>query len=336
MKALFGEMNKKQKVFMVCALVVAVVLPLLNTSMFVRNLLILILIWSILGMGWNVIGGFCGQVSNGHSLYYGLGAYSVGLTLQYFGWSPFLAIPLGMIFSAGVAYLIGKPVLRLKGHAFAIGTMAIAESMRYIAINVKFTNGAKGVTMFNRRLNPVLFLQFKDQKIYYYIYLVIMLLVLLLIKKLSTSKFFYYLRTIRGNEEAAASIGIDVAKYKNYAYMLSAAIVSLAGSLYAQYILFFDPASMMTLNVSMMIVLVAVMGGIGTVMGPILGAVIITTLSEYTRAIFGKFGGFDMVLYGVLVIVIVLFLPGGLLTLPHIIKDKLALKRQKGQQAGRG
>lgn len=326
-------MNKKQKIFLALALAIAVALPQLSGSMFVQNLLVLILVWSVMGMGWNVIGGFCGQVSNGHSLYYGLGAYSVGLTLQYFGWSPFLTIPLGMIFSAGVAFLIGKPVLRLKGHAFAIGTMAIAESMRYIAVNVKFTNGAKGVSMFSKHVNPILFLQFKDSRIYYYIYLAIMLLILLLIKKLSTSKFFYYLRTIRGNEEAAASIGIDVAKYKNYAYMLSAAIVSLAGSMYAQYILFFDPASMMTLNVSMMIVLVAVMGGIGTVIGPILGAIIITALSEYTRAFLGKFGGLDMVLYGGLVIIIVLYLPGGLLTLPHTIKE--SLNRSKNGKTGK-
>ena len=103
--------------------------------------------------------------------------------------------------------------------------------------------------------------------------------------------------------------------------MLSAAIVSLGGSLYAQYMLYFDPASMMTLNVSMMIVLVAVMGGIGTVLGPILGAVIIECLSEYTRSFLGRFGGLDMVLYGVLVIIIVLFLPGGLLTLPAKIRE---------------
>lgn len=330
MKSIFGDMTKRQVIFLVAILIFLVILPQLYSSMFVQNLLILILIWSILGMGWNVIGGFCGQVSNGHSLYYGLGAYSVGLTLQYFGWSPLFTIPLGMLFSAGVAFLIGKPVLKLKGHAFAIGTMAISESMRYVSINVKFTNGAKGVSMFNRDLNSILFLQFKDSRVYYYIYLVIVLLVLLLIKKLSTSKFFYYLRTIKGNEEAAASVGIDVAKYKNYAYMLSAATVSLGGSMYAQYILFFDPASMMTLNVSMMIVLVAVMGGIGTVTGPIIGAVIITCLSEYTRSFLGRFGGLDMVLYGGLVIVIVLFLPGGLLTLPQMLKDcRNRLKNKK-------
>ena len=329
MKTLFSNMSKRQITSLILAIAAALVLPQLFSSLFVHNLLILILIWSILGMGWNVVGGFCGLVSNGHSMFYGLGAYSVGLTLQYFGWSPWLTIPLGMLLAAGVAFLIGKPVLRLKGHAFSICTMALAECMRYICVNVAFTNGAKGVSLFNKNLDSFLFLQFKDPKIYYYLYLVVMLIILAVIKILNKSKLFYYLRTIRGNEEAAASVGIDVAKYKTYAYMLSAAIVSLGGSLYAQYILYFDPASMMTLNVSMMIVLVAVMGGIGTVTGPIIGAVVIQGLSEYTRSFLGQFGGLDMVLYGALVIIIVLFLPGGLLTLPDKIKE--AVQKRKKQ-----
>ncbi|MCD8371215.1 MAG: branched-chain amino acid ABC transporter permease [Clostridiales bacterium] len=332
MKAIFGDLSKKQIVLLVVLLVIALVLPQLTGSMFVHNLLILIVIWSILGMGWNVMGGFTGLVSNGHCMFYGFGAYSVGLTLQYFGWSPLITIFLGMIFSAAVAFVIGKPVLRLKGHAFAICTMALAECMRYVCVNVAFTNGAKGVSMFKKGVNPVLFLQFKDERIYYYLYLAILLIVLALIKYLSKSKFFYYLRTIRGNEEAAASVGIDVSKYKIRAYMLSAAIVSLGGSLYAQYLLYFDPASMMTLNVSMMIVLVSVMGGIGTVTGPILGAIVIESLSEYTRSFLGTYGGLDMVLYGVLVIIIVLFLPGGLLSLPTKIKE--AMERNKASGKG--
>lgn len=332
MKRIFGDLSKKQLLALVLIIAVAVILPMTTNSMFVQNLLILIVIWSILGMGWNVIGGFTGLVSNGHSMFYGFGAYAVGLTLQYFGWSPWFSIFFGMAVCAGLAYLIGKPVLRLKGHAFAICTQALAECARYVCVNLKVTNGAKGVSMFKKSLNPVLFLQFKDPRIYYYIYLVVLLIVLALIKWLSKGKFFYYLRTIKGNEEAAASVGIDVAKYKTRAYMLSAALVSLGGSMYAQYILYFDPASMMTLNVSMMIVLVSVMGGIGTVTGPIIGAIVIETLSEYTRAVLGSFGGLDMVLYGLLVIIIVLFLPGGLLTLPGAIKDSIA--RRKGVKEG--
>ena len=333
MKRIFGDLSKKQIIAIAVILLVAIVLPLMFSSLFVLNLLILIVIWSILGSGWNIIGGFTGLVSNGHSMFYGFGAYAVGLTLQYWGLTPWVAIPLGMAICAGLAWLIGKPVLRLKGHAFAICTQALAECARYVCVNLKVTNGAKGVNMFKKGVNAVLYLQFKDNRINYYLYLAILVVLIALIKWLSKGKFFYYLRTIKGNEEAAASVGIDVPKYKTRAYMLSAAIVSLGGSLYAQYILYFDPASMMTLNVSMMIVLVAVMGGIGTVTGPILGAVVIETLSEYTRASLGKFGGLDMVLYGLLVIVIVLFLPGGLLTLPGEIKAAMQRSKERKEAA---
>ncbi len=329
LKTLFGDYSKKQLAIGAVLIVIALILPQLTKSLFMYNLLILIVIWSILGMGWNVMGGFCGQVSNGHSMFYGFGAYCVGLPLQYFGLSPWIAIPFGMCFCACVAWVIGKPVLRLKGHAFAICTMALAECMRYICVNMEFTNGAKGVNMFKKGVNPILFLQFKDPRVYYYLYFVIMLIVLAVTKILSKKRFFYYLRTIKGNEDAAASVGIDVSRYKVRAYMLSAAIVSLGGSLYAQYMLYFDPASMMTLNVSMMIVLVAVMGGIGTVFGPILGAIVIECLSEFTRASLGQYGGLDMVLYGCLVIIIVLFLPGGLLTLPAKIREYMDRKASK-------
>lgn len=321
------KLNKTRMAIAALFLALAIVLPSLNNSLFFHNLLILILIWSILGMGWNVIGGYTGQVSNGHSMFYALGAYSVGLTLQYFNLSPLISIPFGMLLAAAFAWVIGKPVLRLHGHAFSICTMALAECARYICINVDFTNGATGVYLFKQGVNPWLYLQFADMRIYYYLYLAIAIIVLLIIRYLSKTKFFYYLRTIKGNEDAAASVGIDVAKYKIRAYMLSAAIVSLGGSLYAQFMLYFDPASMMTLNVSMMIVLVAVMGGIGTVIGPVIGAVILQTLSEYTRAFFGNYGGLDMVLYGVLVIIIVLFLPDGLVSLPGKIKAVRAKKK---------
>ena len=146
-------------------------------------------------------------------------------------------------------------------------------------------------------------------------YLIFTVAVLVLIKCLDKSKFFYYLRTIKGNEMAAESVGINAASYKIRAYMLSAAIVSIGGSLCAQFILYIDPSMLMTLNVSMMIVLTAVMGGVGTVLGPVLGAIVLTSISEYSRVYLGQYGGLDMILYGTLVILIVLFIPGGILSI---------------------
>jgi len=319
--------NRKWFIGLLIGIVVAVMFPQIVQIRFVWNLLSLILIWSIVGMGWNVIGGYCGQVSNGHSMFYGIGAYTVALAAHYWKISPWIAIWIGVLISAGLAFLIGKPLLRLRGHVFAISTMAIAECCRYIFINWKWAGGATGVYIYSKNANPWLSMQFKNPLYYYYVFLGFTVLVLVLIKVLDKSKFFYYLRTIKGNETAAESVGINAAKYKIRAYMLSAAIVSLGGSLYAQFLLYIDPSTLMTLNISMMIVLTAVMGGVGTVMGPILGAIVLTTISEYSRVYLGKFGGLDMILYGVLVILIVLFVPGGIVSL---FGKKFASLKRKG------
>ena len=304
---------------------VLIIAPHVYKSEFSHHVLTMMCIWAILGMGWNFIGGYAGQVSNGHALFYGIGAYACALSMQWFRLSPWFSMWIGVAISVVLAFIIGKPLLRFRGPIFAIATMAIAECGRIIFVNSEALGGATGVYFYNVDLPAFASMQFRNGFIYYYVYLVFALLVLLLTKLLDKSKFCYYLRAIRGNETAAESIGIDTAKYKSFAYMLSAAIVSLAGSLYAQFVLYIDPSFIMTLNISMMIVLVTVMGGIGTVLGPIIGAVLLTFISEYTRVYLGKFGGLDMILYGVLVILIVLFLPRGLISLKDLfIRKKVA------------
>jgi len=314
--------NKKKLIALCAALVTAIALPLIFTDIFIRNVLILTLIWTIIGSGWNVLGGYAGQVSNGHGMFYGLGAYSVGLLLRDFALSPWIAIWVGVLISMAVAYIIGRPLLRLKGHFFAIATMALTECMRIIFNNLKYTNGALGVYLYNKKLQGFAYMQFTNDLYYYYIFLAFTLAILLLIKVLSKKKLFYYFLAIKGNEDAAASVGIDVAKYKRIAYMLSAGIVSIGGSLYAQYMLYTDPSMTMTLTISMMIVLVAIMGGIGTVIGPVVGAIILSFTSQYTRVFLGQYGGLDLILYGTLVILVILFLPGGLTSLPGRLKRR--------------
>lgn len=314
MKKVIGN-NKKWFLGLIACLIVAILFPQIVRVRFVWNLLSLIMVWAVVGMGWNVIGGYCGQVSNGHSLFYGIGAYTVAITCQYWKISPWISIWLGVIISMVVAFVFGKPLLRLKGHVFAISTMALAECARIIFVNWKWVGGATGVYIYTKGVNEYLYMQFKNPLNYYYVFLIFVVAILVMIKILDKSKFFYYLRTIKGNEMAAESVGIDVAKYKNRAYIMSAAIVSIGGSLYAQFLLYIDPATIMTLNISMMIVLTAVMGGVGTVEGPILGAIVLTTISEYSRVYLGQYGGLDLILYGVLVILIVLFIPGGILSI---------------------
>ena len=333
MKKVIGN-NKKWFLGLIACLIVAILFPQIVRVRFVWNLLSLIMVWAVVGMGWNVIGGYCGQVSNGHSLFYGIGAYTVAITCQYWKISPWISIWLGAVISMVVAFIFGKPLLRLKGHVFAISTMALAECARIIFVNWKWVGGATGVYIYTKGVNEYLYMQFKNPLNYYYVFLIFVVAILVMIKILDKSKFFYYLRTIKGNEMAAESVGIDVAKYKNRAYIMSAAIVSIGGSLYAQFLLYIDPATIMTLNISMMIVLTAVMGGVGTVAGPILGAIVLTTISEYSRVYLGQYGGLDLILYGVLVILIVLFIPGGILSIFNKWFEKREAAKTKSEVAG--
>lgn len=315
--------NKKTMLSVGIGVIIAAFLPIVITGTYNLHVLCMILVWAIIGMGWNFLGGFAGQVSIGHSVFYAIGAYTVALGFQMFKISPWIGIPIGMLISIIMAALIGLPLLRLKGHYFAVASMAVAESMRVIFVNWKAIGGATGIDFLNKRVDPWVAMQFLDKQTYYYLFLVVMVVVLLLTIYIDKSKFGYYLRTIKGNEMAAESIGIDTTKYKSLAYMLSAAIVSLGGSLYAQYMLYIDPPMLMTLRTSLMICLVTVMGGVGTVAGPIVGAIIMTIISEYTRVALGGSGkGVDQILYGVLVVIIVLYLPNGVLSLLKKFRKK--------------
>ena len=309
---------------LLCAgiLVVLIVLPLVFNTAFSHHIMTMMCIWALLGMGWNFIGGYAGQISNGHAIYYAFGAYTNAMLLQWFNLSPWIAMWIGCLLSAAVAFLIGKGLLRFRGHVFAIATMAVAECVRLIFINTKAIGGATGVYIFNAELDPTVYMQFTDTKTYVYLYMAFVVAMLLFVRWLNTTKFCYYLRAINGNETAAESAGINAANYKLWAYMLSAAIVSLAGSLYMQFMRYTDPSMILTSNISMMIVLVTVMGGVGTVYGPLIGAIVLTYISEYTRVYLSHYNGLDMVIYGVLVILIVLFIPDGLISIPSRIRKR--------------
>lgn len=331
------HVNRKKTGLTIVISIVVILLPLIFRGAFSHHVLTMMCIWAILGMGWNIIGGYAGQVSNGHALFYGIGAYSCAMFLHWFKLSPWISMWVGVIISVALAAIIGRPLLRLRGPIFSIATMAIAECGRIAFINMKAVGGATGMYIYDASLPRFAFMQFRNSYVYFYVYLAFAAAILLLTKVLDKSKFCYYLRTIRGNETAAESVGINTTKYKMLAYMLSAAIVSLAGSLYAQFMLYIDPKQLMTLNISMMIVLVPIIGGIGTVMGPIVGAVILTSISEYTRVYLGKYGGLDMILYGAIVVVIVLFLPKGLVSLKDKyfnMQKKINMTQRKGGHHG--
>lgn len=325
------QVSKKNFIFFLIGLALVIMVPAVVRGVFPRHVLIMMLIWSIIGMGWNFIGGYAGQVSIGHSLFYGIGAYASAIGFLHFNITPWISIWIGVLISIIVAYLVGAPLLRLKGHYFAVASMAVGEAGRIIFTNTEYIGGATGVDFLNRKVNMWYSMQFNGKLYYYYIFLGFAVLIFMLVVYLDKSKFGYYLRTIKGNEMAAESVGINTAKYKLKAYILSAAIVSIGGSLYAQYMLYIDPNMLMTLNVSLMICLVTVMGGVGKVFGPLAGAIVLTFVSEYSRVLLsGSGSGIDLLFYGVLVIIVVLYLPEGILSLFNRRKSKKGEKPLDG------
>lgn len=301
-------------IFCITALVLAL-LPVFIKNTFALNVLILCAIWAIMGVGWNFIGGYTGQVSNGHALFFAVGAYVGALCLLWFSLTPWISMWIGVAISVLIAYVIGTPLLRLTGHYFAIATMALVESARILFLNWQWIGAATGVTFLNRKLPAWYTLQFVKKAPFFYVCLGFMLLSIILSKVMESSKFGYYCRAIKANQESAESSGVNAAKYKRLAYMISAGIVSIGGALYAQYLQYIDPMVLLPLSTSMLIVLVCVMGGIGTVWGPVLGAFVMTIINEYARAYYVRISGLNLVVYGVLVVIIVLFLPKGIISL---------------------
>ena len=208
------EKNRTFWIVFAAGLMVAALLPLVLTSDFAVNVLVLSLIWSIMGIGWNFIGGYAGQISNGHALFYAIGAYAVAFCAQHFNMSPWLSMWIGMAISVGIALVLGKPLLRLNGAYFLIATMAVAECARVIFLNSPSLGGATGIMFLDKAHSEWYTLQFKDKDTFYYLLLGITPLLVMLSKYLDRSKFGYYLRAVKANETSAQSVGINTPKYK--------------------------------------------------------------------------------------------------------------------------
>jgi branched-chain amino acid transport system permease protein len=306
-------------------LAAAIILPLIFNNPFARHVLVLMAIWSILGMGWNVLGGYAGQISMGHAVFFGIGAYSVALGFVNWNITPWLGIWIGVALSAMMAFLIGYPLLKLRGHYFAIATLTLGEAVKVLFLNTKAVGGATGVDMLKRSIPAWYSMQIDNKLIFYYILLAFLILITLLVNKIDKTRMGYYLRTINTNQDAAESVGINTSLYKVLAFMLSAGIVSIGGSFYAQYLLYIDPMMTFSLSVSIMICLVTILGGVATVFGPIIGAVLFNLINEYSRVLFGGSGkGYDLLFYGILVILVVLFMPEGIISLFYRAKQPVA------------
>ena len=302
-----------RKPWVLITLLVLFFLPFTTSNIHFHHVLIMFMLFATLSQAWNVIGGFTGQVSFGHATFFGIGAYAALVLLKRFDLSPWVGMLIGGGVAVIVAILIGYPAFRLKGHYFAISTFAVAEIAERLFANWDFVEGAIGLPAPVLPEGLVNFMWYKTKMPYFYIAFVLFVAVLLLVYKMTRSRLGYYLRAIKQSQEAAEGLGIDTSKYKMIAMAISAFLTAICGSFYAQYILFIDPPSVLSLDISIKIVLITVLGGAGTVIGPILGAAILIPLSEYSRILLGGTGkGLDLIVFGALILFISVYQPQGL------------------------
>ncbi len=258
-----------------------------------------VLILATLAQGWNIIGGYTGYPSFGNSVFFGLGAYGVGIAMAQFGQPFWVGMLLGLGLGVAFAFALGVPVLRLKGHYFAIATLALAQVMTAIVSNVGIAGQNIGLVL------PLL----KSETLFYELALALLVLATLTVFWLSRSRFGFGLIAIRENEEAAAVMGVNTTLYKVLAFALSAAFTALAGGIYAYYITFIDPVGVFDISLNVKMIIMAIFGGAGSVLGPVVGAFILSAISEVLAS---KVTNIASLFFGVVIIVAVVFMPQGI------------------------
>jgi len=299
----------------VAALAVALAYPLLFSTAFEQRLGALVLLYAIAASAWNIVGGYAGQISVGHVVFFGCGAYGSLAAYTHWGWPPIAGLPLGVAAAVLIAGVIGVPTLRLSGHYFSMATIAVAELVRLLVTNTDALGGAQGLS---GPVMPrsVMDLSFLSALPYYYLFLAVLVATLAITWRMERNRMGYYLRAIKGSERAARSLGAAAPTYKLLAFLLSAALTAVAGGLYATLFGFIDPESGFGILVSVKLLIMAALGGAGTLMGPLIGAAILVPLEEISNNLLGgKGGGPTFVLYGAVIMLLARFLPGGLLGL---------------------
>ena len=322
-------LNQKPITLIITALLLCalLILPLVVTSPAFMQIIILIVLYAYFTSTWNFVGGFAGVLPLGHSAFIGIGAYTSTVLFQTFGVSPWFGMIVGGLLATLVGVIIGLPTLKLRGAYFALATIAVGEGMRVLVENVKqvgpfMINGPSGISL---PLTESSFwnFQFDSKASYYYIILIMLLLVLLLTWFMMNSKVGYYLAAGGEEPEAAEALGIKVSRYKLIAMALSCFLAALGGTFYAQLMLYFYPKSILGLDLSFEIAFIALIGGRGTIIGPVLGALLLRPVSEITRIYLGSsLPGLHLIIFGVVLIVVMRYYPKGLVEPLRRLFDK--------------
>jgi branched-chain amino acid transport system permease protein len=285
--------------------------PLVTSSGVVLNFTMMALYACLLAQAWNILGGFGGQFSFGHALFFGTGAY-VQAIAQLQGLNPWIALPLALAASAAVGVFVGALSFRygLKGSYFALVTLAFAEVFRNLALSVPFTGAGVGLMVPLRASASNM--QFASRSGYIWLVLALLVVALLVTAWLRHSRFGAWLQAVRDNEDAARAVGVNPFRVKLAAIALSAALMGAGGAFYVQVFQYIDPGIAYGPGTSVEALVAAIVGGMGTLWGPVLGALALHLLADLTRNLFGQLPGINMVIYGVVLVLIMMFVPRGI------------------------
>ena len=297
--------------------VVAFGLPLVMHSATYLHILILLYFYAYLTTSWNLVGGFAGVLPLGHSAFVGIGAYTSTILYLQYGISPWLGMIVGGLLAVVAGLIIGYPTLKMRGAYFALCTIAFAEGLRVMVENIDKLgpfklNGPRGLQIPPLNVGFESF-QFSSKVPYYYTILIMLVLVLIITHLIARSRLGYSLNAGGEEPEAAEALGVNVAKCKLIAMVMSSFLTALAGTFYAQLTLFIYPKSVIGLDLSFEIAFIALIGGRGSIAGPVLGALLLRPLSDFTRIYFGdKLPGLHLVIFGLALVLVMIFQPRGI------------------------
>jgi branched-chain amino acid transport system permease protein len=311
LKPLTERLRSEPRFLQGFALAVVGISPLFIKNDFYLDGFILVFLWAAFAGAWNIISGYAGMVSLGHNAFFGIGAYTSTLLLLRCGLTPWLGMLVGGLLSASVGLVLGLVCFRLRSHYFALATLAFGQVTSIIAMNWRsLTDGAEGLSL---PIRPSLYnMSFSGKLPYVYMGLALLLIVLGITWALENSRLGYYLTAFRENEDAARALGVRTGRVRLAAMAISSFLAAVVGSFYAQYLVYIDPSSVIRIQISVQVALFAIVGGISTVLGPFVGAMIFIPVTIALRAALGTtVPGLHMIIYGVILILVLLYMPRG-------------------------
>src|SRR5436853_2766128 len=303
-----AEANRQRWAILGVAVAVLVLSFVLLKSAYYQLVLTQVLLWAVLSLAWNILCGYSGYFSFGQAGFWGLGAYTVALGMMYFDLSPWISIPFCALVGAAAGAIIGYPTFRLRGHYFALAMLAYPLATLYVFQWL----GYQELTLPMQRESPLLYMQFEDQRFYVLLALGLLVAALLISLKVENSRFGMSLLAIKQNEPAAEAAGIDTWRWKMLALMLSGALAAVAGGLYGVVLLVVTPETVFGMLVSAQALILALFGGVGSLWGPVIGAMVLVPMAEGLNAELGDvLPGIQGVVYGIAIIAIILMAPEG-------------------------